>query len=137
MNRSIKELEKEIVELLDKKQQLEDKLSKAILDTITNIVKEHPMQRLGNNIFVIKFSDLMGNPWNPSFYDWEKSAQIIFKFLQSKPATEWRSALQKKLDEKHHNGCVIFEFRSSFMGLVSVNKIPVSEMLIRKIIEAL
>lgn len=137
MNRSIKELEKEIVELLDKKQQLEDKLSKVISDTIINIVKEHPMQRLGSNIFVIKFSDLVGNPWPPSFYDWEKSAQIIFKFLQSKPATEWRSALQKKLDEKHPNGCVIFEFRSSFMGFVSVNKIPVSEILIRKIIEAL
>lgn len=137
MSDSIKTLEKEISVLLDKKKQLEGKLSQAIFEAIKSVASENLIHRLSDRVFIVKLSDIVGSPLQPEFYDWEKSAQIMIKFLRTKPVTEWTQALQRKLDESNLSSFVIFEYRHTEAGKQIVDKVPVSKTFIRKVIERL
>ncbi len=80
---------------------------------------------------------MIGNPWNPEFYDWEKSITIILKFLKSKPAREWVGALSAKLESASKNQPVVFEYRRQSFGVMYSEKIPVSRIFIEQIINEL
>lgn len=95
MEKSIKEIEKEIQALKEQKSSMELTLITAISEAMAEVAKTKPIQRLSENCFIIKFSDLTGNPWNPEFYDWERSAKIVIKFLANKPVEKWGELLEK------------------------------------------
>lgn len=139
MNKSIKEIEKEIQALSEQKSVMELTLITAIHEAMVEVAKTKPIQRLGNNFFIIRLSDLVGNPWNPEFYDWERSAQIIVKFLTNKPVEKWRELLENKLSERKNKlSPVVFEFRRrGNFGTTITENIPVSAEFISKIIEKL
>lgn len=139
MSKTIKEIEKELQALVEQKAAMESMLVTAISEAMMEVAKLKPMQRLGEHCFIIKFSDLVGNPWNPEFYDWEKSVQIVIKFLTNKPVERWAELLENKLSErKSRLSPVVFEFRrrGNFGSIITEN-IPVSAEFISKIIEKL
>lgn len=137
MNKSIKQIEQELCNLEQEKEKLESKLVDAISSAMLKVAQKKTMQRINKHCFVICFSDMIGNPWNLEFYDWEKSIMIILKFLNPKPAREWVCALNGKLEDTPKNQPVVFEYRRQSHGVMYSEKIPVSRIFIEQIIEEL
>ena len=137
MNKSIKQIEQELCNLEQEKKKLEDKLTDAISSAMLKVTQDNPMQRISKHCFVIHLSDMIGNPWNPEFYDWEKAIIIILKFLKPKPVREWACALNEKLEHTPKNKPVVFEYRRKSYGVMHSEKIPVSRIFVEQIIEEL
>lgn len=137
MDKSIKQIEQELLLLEQKKNEMENILVDAISSAMLKVAQKKPMQRISQHCFVIRLSDMIGNPWNPEFYDWEKSIVIILKFLKPKPAREWVGALKAKLEGTPKNQPVVFEYRRQSFGVMHSEKIPVSRTFIEQIIKEL
>lgn len=136
-DKSIKELNLEIQSMCNKIESLKALIEKAIITAIDEIAKKHAMNRIGEHCFIVRFSDLIGSVWSPYFYDWEKSAKIIKKFLENKPPEQWVSFLTKKLQDRKDKKIVIFEYTKSYYGCRDVTRIPVSAEFIELIIKHL
>lgn len=137
MDKSIKQIEQEILLLEQKKNKMESVLVDVISSAILKVAQKKPMHRISQHCFVIRLSDMIGNPWDPEFYDWEKSITIILKFLKPKPAREWSSALKVKLENTAKDQPVVFEYRKQSFGVMYSEKIPVSRIFIEQIIKEL
>lgn len=137
MDKSIKQIEQELILLEQKKNEMENTLVDAISSAMMKVAQKKPMQRISKHCFVIHLSDMVGNPWNPDFYDWEKSISIILKFLKPKPIKEWGCSLASKLESTPKNQSVVFEYRKQSFGVMYSEKISVSRIFIEQIIQEL
>ena len=137
MDKSIKQIEQELILLEQKKNEMENTLVDAISSAMMKVAQKKLMQRISKHCFVIHLSDMVGNPWNPDFYDWEKSISIILKFLKPKPIKEWVCSLASKLESTPKNQSVVFEYRKQSFGVMYSEKIPVSRIFIEQIIQEL
>ena len=136
MNKSIKEIQQEITNLEKLRSELEDKLSQAVISALESVAKEHPMHRISKHCYIINYSDLIGNPWNFEFYDWEASVKVCLDYLKDKSPISWIELLTKKLNEKE-SGPVEFIRIRSFGGIKTAIKTPVSRAFLVKVIENL
>lgn len=136
MSKSIKEIQQEIANLEKLRGELEDKLSQAVISALESIAHEHPMRRISKHCYIINVSDLIGNPWNCEFYDWEASVKVCLDYLKDKSPTLWIELLTKKLHEKN-TGPVEFVRINYSSGIKNITKIPVSRVFLEKVIEKL
>lgn len=118
--------------------ELEAALVVAITEAINEVSKEntHNIKKVSKNIFIINSSELLGNPWNPSYYDWEASGKVVLEYLQGKDVKKWKSLLQEKLD-KSKGKTVEFENKAYCSGYVYTNKTPIERVFIEKIVSKL
>lgn len=135
MNKELQEIEQELFAINKEKRAIEQKLIAIIIVAISETIKECPVKKLGSGCFVIRCSDLIGNTWNPEFYDWEYGAKILFEKLNNVPADNWKQYLVGLLEGN-------FKLRDSvyFVKRIkdgSLCKIPISRKFIMKIIEKL
>lgn len=137
MSKLIKEIEKELVSLHKQKEELEYMLTEIIETAMKRVAETQNIKRISEHIFMVKFSDMIHNPWSAVFYDWNKSISIIQKFLYSKPVSQWKDALQNKLNETPQNRPVIFKFSSGSSWYKTTQQIPVSYKFIQEIINQL
>ena len=138
MSRTIQQIEHELRDLSDKKSALENELITVVTAAIHEVAQEKPIKRLGKRISVIRFSDMIGNPWNPEFYDWGAAAEIIFDKLKKHPPTEWKQRLIDFLEGKPDiSAPVVFTKKHYGGGTSKEQKIPVSRKFIVKIIQKL
>lgn len=137
MDKSIKQIEQELLNLEQEKNKLEKILVDAISSAMLKVAQNKPMQRISKHCFVISLSDMVENPWNTEFYDWEKSIGIILKFLKPKLIQEWVCSLASKLESTPKNQPVVFEYRKQSYGVMYSEKIPVSRIFIEQIIKEL
>jgi hypothetical protein len=58
-------------------------LRQTIIDKIMDIAENgSPMvKRISKHIVIINYSDLIGNPWSPSFYNWVAAADDVINYL--------------------------------------------------------
>lgn len=85
MNKELQEIEQELFAINKEKRAIEQKLIAIIMVAISETIKECPVKRLGSGCFVIRCSDLIGNTWNPEFYDLYKipiSRKFIMKIIE-------------------------------------------------------
>lgn len=137
MSKSIKEIENELASLCKQKEELECMLTEAIKSAMRRVAETQNIKRISKHVFVVNLSDMIHNPWNVEFYDWNKSISIIQKFLYSKPVSQWKNALQNKLNETPKDHPVVFKFSSGSSWYRSTEQIPVSYKFIQEIINQL
>ena len=138
MEKSLKDIQKELEALEKQKRELEIAIETIINTAMQRVAASQKLNRISEHIFTIRFSDMTGQPWEPRYYDWKQSVTIIKKFLQSKPAVQWKSALQKKLHETKPGNPVIFTFThgGSWYNKVT-ERIPISYQFIQEIVNQL
>ena len=92
-------------DIAEELKRLEAELVKAITEAVKEISEENPhnINKIAPNCYVIKASQLIGNPWNPSYYDWEASGKVVLDYLQKKDVKKWKAILQEKLDKSNDN----------------------------------
>lgn len=134
----VKSILKRFDDIANELKELEDALVVAITETINDVSKENPhnIRKVSKNIFIINSSELLGNPWNPSYYDWEASGKVVLEYLQGKDVKKWKSLLQEKLD-KSKGKTVEFEKKAYCSGYVYTNKTPIERVFIEKIVSKL
>lgn len=138
MEKSLNDIQKELEALEKQKRELEIEIEHVINAAMHRVAASQELNRISEHIFTIRFSDMIGQPWNPSFYDWNQSIDILKKFLRSKPAVQWQSALQNKLSETKCNSPVIFSFTYSNPSWGRMTeRVPVSYQFIQEIINQL
>lgn len=133
---SIKDLNRQLNELVVKKMEIEQKLMLAVGRAIKEVAAENcnNIHKISKNCFTINVREIIGNPWNPCFYDWEQAVSLVIKFLESKPVECWKSELQRKLDESDGRQVTFVHiYRSN--GVTYRNSYPVNPKFIMKIIE--
>lgn len=138
MEKSIQDIQHELDKLEAQKHELECKIECIVNAAIDRIAQSQKINRISNHCFVVNSSDMIGNPWSPYFYDWSKSIDIVKRFLRSKPAVQWQSALQDKLNETKCNKPVIFTFTYSNPSWGrATERVPVSYQFIQEIVNQL
>lgn len=137
MDKSIKDIERELALLDKQKTELENKLIEVIESAMLRVAKAQKINRISEHIFVVRLSDIIGNPWSSHFFDWNKSVSIVKKFLRAKPVLQWKDSLQRKLDDTQEGKPVIFIFSSGSGWSKTTERIPVSYEFIKEIIKQL
>ena len=134
----IAEIRSRIEEMAIEMAIMEEKLTEAIVNTIYEASMENPNKpkRISKNIITIRFSDLIGNPWNYEFHDWEKSAEVVLDYLKDKPVKNWEELLQNKL-KSAKGGVVYFDKTVSYGWFKKKHSIPVNALFIERIIQKL
>ena len=138
MEKSLNDIQKELEALEKQKRELEIAIETIINTAMQRVAACQKLNRISEHIFTIRFSDMIGQPWEPRYYDWKQSIAIVKRFLQSKPAVEWKSALQRKLQETKPGQPVRFIFKhgNAWYNRVTEN-IPVSYQFIQEIVNQL
>ena len=134
----VKNILKRFDDIAEELKRLEAELVKAITEAINEVAKENPhnIRRVSKNIFIIKSSELCGNPWNPSYYDWAASSNVVLEYLQGKDVKKWKSLLQGKLDNT--KGKIKKKKKKTYYnGYVYTNKTPIERIFIEKIVSKL
>lgn len=134
----VKSILKRFDDIANELKELEAELVLAITEAIKEVSKENPhnIRQISKNIFIINSSELLGNPWNPSYYDWEASGKVVLEYLQGKDVKKWKSLLQEKLD-KTKGKTIEFEKKVCCQGYIYTNKTPIERAFIEKIVSKL
>ncbi len=138
MGKSLNDIQKELEALEKQKRELEIAIETIINTAMQRVAASQKLNRISEHIFTIRFSDMIGQPWEPRYYDWQQSIAIVKRFLQSKPAVEWKEALRKKLADTKPGCPVIFTFTHGGSWYSKVTeRIPVSYNFIQEIVNQL
>lgn len=136
----IEELEHQIKVLDQKKKELEVHLEETIRETVKialESAKEQKIKRISKNIIIVKYSQLMGNPWNPSFYEWEASAKMLFDYLSKLHPNKWRSELQTLYDKRNGNRVDLPFKQMVWFNSYRTEKKPIPAEFVKRIIDKL
>lgn len=133
----VNELEQKIRLLNEEKERLEQAISSSIKEVIEECVKEQKINRISKHIFTIRFSQMIGNSWNPSFYDWEASSKLLLDYLCKLKPKKWRSELQSLYDKRNGNRVDLPYKVKVWFNSYRTEKIPVSAEFVKSIIDKL
>lgn len=137
--KTIKEIDKEIKELLERKTALDEKFKDAFIKAVCEIAEnENPneIKRINKNCFIIRFSQVVGNPLTPSFYDWRASIDLIVETLEKKPKTEWISTLKEWAENANKTEHIYLTRKvTDDYGTIKTTTIAIDKRLINKIID--
>lgn len=131
--KTIAELKDEIERLKAQTDELQTKLRESIYNAMLKVSRESETARkkVGDKMFTVKHSDMIGNVWNPEFYDWEQAAECVYKYLEHKDADKWIDILKEKLEESKDKTNVVFDMQLGVRRL----RIPINYKFIELIIE--
>lgn len=134
----VKKIYSSIDDLTAQLEAMTEKLKEAVKLAVREAASENPnkLKRVSSSIFIINLSEITGKPWNPSFYDWNQSAEFIIGYLKNKPCTDWKKILQSKL-EKATGDVVQFDTKTGNGYYKTTYTTPVDKRFIEKIIAKL
>ena len=121
----------------------EEQIRSEVYRTINDVAEEHKRPKITKHIFIVNFSELSGNPWDASFYDWERSAEILLKKLNNVRALELVNSIESIYNNRLRNGiCKIkMSHREYYNGALSncyfnvTNEYPVKTEFIKEVLD--
>ena len=127
-----------IEELKRQAESLEQTIGAAIIATIMEVASDSPvrMKRIGEHCFTIRFSDLIGKPWSPKFYDWRASGDELIKYLEKthKSPIKWIDDLKEL---KAENGIVRLTFTHGSGEWRATTQVPIDARIVERVLERL
>lgn len=124
---------RKLEELERQKQELESTLQSLVMGVIKEIASENPINRLGSNCFIVRSSDMIGNPWNPEFYDWEAAGKILVNRLLKISPSKWKEHLSFLLEGDFDSGKSVYVV----VGVSPKYRVPLNRKFISKILDKL
>jgi predicted nuclease with TOPRIM domain len=98
-------------ELMSQIEDLENELRADVYNAINEVASENKRQKISRHIFIVKFSELKTS-WEPSYYDWEASADILINKLERKGAKTLVPYLRGLYENRNKNGVSIIKYRA-------------------------
>lgn len=121
----------------------EEQIRNDVYRIINDVAEEHKRPKISKHIFIVKYSELSGQVWDASFYDWERSAEILLKKLNNVRALELVNSIESIYNNRLSNGiCKIkMSHREYFGGVLSncyfnvTNEYPVKTEFIKEVLD--
>lgn len=134
MRNEFREAEKTLQLIEEQKKEAEEKLKYIVNMAIVDASKDYPVKRLGPKIISVRFSNLIGNPWNQQYHDWVEASKIVMEYLSTQDAYKWKDKLIELLEGDTESRKPVI-FKKGRGGCFY--QIPVNRKFIVKIIEKL
>ena len=90
-------------ELMSQIEDLGNELRADVYNAINEVASENKRPKIGQHIFIVKFSEL-ATSWEPRYYDWEASAELLINKLERKEAKTLIPYLQSLYENRNKNG---------------------------------
>lgn len=136
-NMKTTEIRNRIAELVKETKIMEESLQKTMTDIINEIGREnhYGIKKVSPHISVIRSSHLSNKNWSIDFFDWEKSAKAVLKYLANTPVLDWKKKLESLLETK--GDVVELKKRGTIWPGITgiVQRTPIDRVFIEKIIE--
>ena len=97
-------------ELVSQIKDLENELRAEVYNAINEVASENKRPKISQHIFIVKFSEL-ATSWEPRYYDWEATAELLIKKLERKEAKTLIPYLQSLYENRNKNGVSIIKER--------------------------
>ena len=82
---------------------LKNELRSDVYKAINDVASENKRPKISNHIFIIKYSELSSS-WQPQYYDWESSAELLINILEKKQPLNLVPYLQSLYNGRNKNG---------------------------------
>ena len=106
----MKEYIRKMEDLKNQIKELENELRAGVYNAINEVASENKRPKISQHIFIVKFSDLAAS-WEPRYYDWEASAELLINKLERKEAKTLVPYLQSLYENRNKNGVSIIKER--------------------------
>lgn len=63
-------------------------------------------------MFVVNFSEMVGNVWDASFYDYERASEVLIQKLDNVKSIDLLNTIETLYNNKLKNGTCIVKFRT-------------------------
>ena len=90
---------------------IENELRENVYKVINEVASEQKLNRLSKHCFTISFSDLTNKPWDSVFQDWQKSAEMLIKKLDTQQALNIYDYLVNMYEKRTKNNTCSFKYR--------------------------
>ena len=90
---------------------IESSLRQNVYNVIWEVAAEQKLNRLSKHCYTISFSDLSNKPWDSVFHDWQKSAEMLIKKLDSQQALNIYDYLVNMYEKRTKNNTCSFKYR--------------------------
>ena len=106
----MKDYIRKMEELVSQIKDLENELRAEVYNAINEVASENKRPKISQHIFIVKFSEL-ATSWEPRYYDWEATAELLIKKLERKEAKTLIPYLQSLYENRNKNGVSIIKER--------------------------
>lgn len=141
MKKTAKEINDELNSLIRRQAYLRNLLKETIEEEMQKAIDESAEQqnikRISQHIAIIRYSDLIGNPWSLQFHDWKVGGELLMKWLDRIEPSKWVSTLEKLYNERKEENRVDLVVVQSYGGIRIVDKQPISAEFVKRILEKL
>lgn len=103
----VEKLKKEIAEI-------ENELREYVYNVIREVADEQKLNRISAHIYIMKFSEISGKPWDSVFHDWKQSAKMLIGKLENKRALEIYDYLVNLYDKRTKDNKVSFKYKTIY-----------------------
>ena len=107
----MKSYKDKVAKLKQEISEIENDLRKSVYEIINEVASEQKINRISKNCFTISFSDLSNKPWDSVFHDWQKSAEMLIKKLDSQQALNIYDYLVNMYEKRTKNNTCSFKYR--------------------------
>ena len=93
---------------------IENELRENVYRVIKEVASEQKLNRLSKNCFIISFRDLTNKPWDSVFHDWQKSAEMLIKKLDTQQSLNIYDYLVNMYEKRTKNNTCSFKYRMTY-----------------------
>lgn len=90
---------------------IENELRENVYKVIKEVASEQKINRISKHCFIISFSDLSNKPWDSVFHNWQKSAEMLIKKLDTQQALNIYDYLVNMYEKRTKNNICSFKYR--------------------------
>ena len=110
----MKSYKDKIAKLKHEISEIETELRITVYNIINEVASEKKINRISKNCFAISFSDLSNKPWDSVVHDWQKSAEMLIKKLDTQRALDIYDYLVKMYEKRTKNNICSFKYRTIY-----------------------
>ena len=59
-----------------------------VYNIIKGVAEQHRRPKISKHMFIVNFSEVSGNVWDASFYDYERASEVLFQKLDAIDSTK-------------------------------------------------
>ena len=93
---------------------IEVELRKNIYAIIREVASEQKLNRITKHIYIMKFSEISGKPWDSVFHNWEVSADILIKKLDGQRSLDLYDYLVNLYEKRTKDDRCAFKYKTTY-----------------------
>ena len=93
---------------------IEVELRENIYAIIREVASEQKLNRITKHIYIMKFSEISGKPWDSVFHNWEVSADMLIKKLDGQRSLDLYDYLVNLYEKRTKDGRCTFKYKTIY-----------------------